>query len=261
MNSLPIDNTTQNTPTMKLKKQGEKVILLSVSAEDLVNGVFENNTITELADSCFYNMQELVKVVLPKLTTCGNYCFRYNASLTTISTPVLTTCGNDCFRYNASLTTISTKTHKGLNYKCVDGTPFIIESEKSSKGIKIYSGYNFNSMKDNVINKTPCYVAAKGKFTAHGDTIRKAVDDLQWKIVAEKIKNEPITPDTIITVQYYHTVTGSCVLGINEWMKKTFNPKELKDILANGIKAKDLFPILKKNQAYGLEKFQSLYKA
>ena len=241
-------------------------VLLSVEESDIINGVFENNEVTSVADGCFYELKTLVKVILPKVNEIGSYCFRYNSSLTGIELKALTTCGSDCFSYNSSLTGIELKAlttcgpycfsynssltgielkNSNLSVKNIDGYCFVITNTKTSKGIKIYSGYNFSL--DNKINS---FVAEKDGFTAHGSTIKKAIDDLQFKIVSEKLKKEPIKEDTVLTIQYYRLITGACEFGVKEWMS---NNK-----IDEGITAKELLPILEKTNAYGLSKFKQL---
>ena len=253
---------------MKIKK----VILLEVTAADLVNGVFYNEDVIEVADKCFYEMKGLVKVdlpnckkignwcfcynaalttlSLPQLTTCGYYCFRYHAALTTLSMPQLTTCGDDCFRDNAALTTLSLP-NLNLRVKNVDGYCYVVEAEKTTKGVVIYTGYNLNGITKSVIDKQVCFVADNDGFTAHGNTVKQAISDVQFKTIAEKLKNDPIHPDTEITVMYYRTVTGACELGCKDWMAHN-------NVNVDSIKAKDLLPLLRKSNAYGLNKIESL---
>ena len=104
------------------------------------------------------------------------------------------------------------------------------------------------------------YLVSGGGFYAHGDTIEKAKEDLRFKRMAEKLKNEPIKPDTIVTMNHYRLITGSCQFGVDEWMKNNIPAKDLKNTREKGIKAKDLFPILKKTGAYGLSNFEKLYQ-
>ena len=147
--------------------------------------------------------------------------------------------------------TLNVKFLNGINYKIADGEVFIIESEKTAKGIKIYSGFNFNGVKDNVIvKKNTIYLSEKDGFFAHGETIKKSIEDLEFKILSEKLKNEPIKKDTILTIQYYRLLTGACELGVKEWMST--------NKIDEGITALDLLPILEKTKAYGLEKFKKL---
>ena len=307
-----------------MKIQGTK--LLSVDESDLINGVFSNSDITELADGCFYNMRGLVKLVLPKVktmgeycirsnasltsvslpvcttmsngcirnnavlisvslpvcTTMGNWCISSNASLTSVSLPVCTTMGNDCISNNAALTSVSLPVcttmgnycissnaaltsvsirKKKYNTKNVDGSCFVIEGEKTSNGIKIYTGYNFVGMEDKKLLRDDCYVAEKDGFFAHGRDLKSAVGDLQFKIVAEKLKSDPINEDTELTVMYYRTLTGACDHGCRNFMDAHNIPYKVvsdKTVELSPMKAKDLLPLLKKNNAYGYEKFKSL---
>ena len=73
---------------------------------------------------------------------------------------------------------------------------------------------------------------------------------MQFKIISEQLKKEPIKADTIIDIKYYRLITGSCEIGV----KSFIDSHRLKE----SYKAKDLLPILEKNRAYGLEKFKSL---
>jgi protein tyrosine/serine phosphatase len=94
------------------------------------------------------------------------------------------------------------------------------------------------------------FIAEKGNYTAHGETIKKAIQDLQFKIIAEKLRKDPIMPDTKITIQYYRIVTGACEMGAKSFQQQ----HDLKDEYL----AKDLLPILEKHGAYGVENFKKL---
>jgi len=102
------------------------------------------------------------------------------------------------------------------------------------------------------------YLVTDGTTHAHGDTLQKAKEDFRFKLIADKLKKDPIKEDTVITTQYYRVVTGSCEMGVSNWMQSNFNEKERNKILKNGIKAKDLLPLLEQSNAYGLERFKSL---
>jgi len=96
-------------------------------------------------------------------------------------------------------------------------------------------------------------VVNKGEYYAHGEDLQKAFADLQFKIVAEKLKNEPIDKDTMITVNHYRLLTGSCEMGVKSWMEQNNITKEV-------MRADELLPLLKKTNAYGVEKFEKLVK-
>ena len=155
---------------------------------------------------------------------------------------------------------------KNKTYKAIDGKLFIIKSEKKTKGIKLYTGYNFLKIENEKIIKEECFVAEKGTFFAHGLTIKKAIQDVLFKIVVEKLKHDPIKKDTKITVKYYIAITGACDIGCRSFMKQHNIPYTInyegtnheETIEKTFIKAVDLLPVLEKNNAYGIEKLKSL---
>ena len=112
------------------------------------------------------------------------------------------------------------------------------------------------------IYKTPFeFIAQKGKYTAHGKTIKKAIEDLQFKRISEKLKKDPIKADTLFTVKYYRLLTGACDGGCRNWMQNNNIPFKVvgdNTVEVKPIKAKDLLPILEKSNAYGLDKFKQL---
>jgi hypothetical protein len=105
------------------------------------------------------------------------------------------------------------------------------------------------------------FIAKKDGFSAHGSTMEAAVGDLKFKIIAEKLKKEPINKDTEITVMHYRTLTGACDFGCREFMTKHNIPFKVegdKTIEVAPMKAGDLLPLLEKSGAYGLDRFRKL---
>ncbi len=133
----------------------------------------------------------------------------------------------------------------------VDGYCYIIEKLKKRNDITIYSGGNLVNITHGIVKIEPYYVAEKGNHTAHGKKIKQAVTDLQFKIIAEKLKKEPINADTIITVQYYRIVTGACQAGCESWLRQN-------NISKTEYTAAELLPILENSNAYGYETFKKL---
>jgi hypothetical protein len=223
---------------------------------------------TTFGSDCLSSNQALTEVSLPNATTFGSDCLSSNQALTEVSLPNATTFGSYCLSYNQALTEVSLpKLGIEQEVKNVDGFCFIVENRKTSKGIIIYTGYNFNSSSDELVDKTDCFVSEKDGFTAHGDTVKKSIQDLQFKIASERLKNEPIYPDTKITVQLYRIITGACDSGVRGFMSLNSIPfKVVKNTLGENetieqepMLAKDLLLILEKTDAYGFEKFKKLY--
>jgi len=140
---------------------------------------------------------------------------------------------------------------KGLKYEAIDNSLFVIESERTVKGILVYSGYNVLKITNGKIIKEECFVAKSKGFNAHGKTIKKAIEDVKFKIISDKLKKDPINKDTMISINYYHHATGSCILGIESWKKQ-------QGIEVDEIRAYDLLIILESTNAYGLGKFKEL---
>jgi len=183
-------------------------------------------------------------VKLPNLTSVGGYLNIYSD----VKLPNLTSVGG--YLNIDSDVKLDAPFLKDLKWKSIDGYLFVIKSTKVKGNTTIYKGYNCLNVKDNVITKDECYVAEQGTFYAHGKTIKKAVEDLQFKVISEKLKKEPINKDTIIDVKYYRLVTGACEMGVQSFIK------------GNGLKesytASELLPILEQSNAYGLSKFKQL---
>ena len=200
--------------------------------------------LTEVSGSI--DVQQGATLTAPALTEVSGYIDVYEGA--TLTAQALTKSDSIDVRQGA---TLNIPQLKGLSYKSVDKTLFVVEQERTSKGVKIYSGYVITKISDGKAVKNQCFVAEKDNYTAHGDTVKKAISDVQFKIVAEKLKSEPISEDTIVTINHYRLITGACEMGVNSWMEQN---KQVTD----GIKAKNFLPILEKTGAYGLDRFKEL---
>ena len=143
------------------------------------------------------------------------------------------------------------------NFIYFDGILSKYSSVKKIKTYTVYTAVNVGSIKT-------VFIAKKDEYTAHGENVKKAIIDLEFKIITEKIKKDPILETTEFSFKKYRILTGSCYSGMRDFAdlnnikyKETGDKEhpiqELKPILA-----KDLLPILEKNNAYGVEKFKKL---
>ena len=149
----------------------------------------------------------------------------------------LTSADKELFRSNVKQLKVGY--NKTRQYCYFDGILTKVLKVSEKKGVTIYT--------------TPSnFVAKKGRFTAHGISVKKAIQDLQFKIISEKLKKSPIKADTKIDINYYRLITGSCEIGVKSFIQAN----DLKE----SYKAKDLLPILEKKNAYGLERFKALCK-
>ena len=207
------------------------------------NATLSAPKLTEVSGGIY--VEENATLSAPKLTMSGWISIRENA---TLSAPKLTTVGEIYVYENA---TLNIDLLKGLKQRSVDRSLFIIESEKEVKGIQVYKGYNVNKITRGELIKDNCYVAEKDNFTAHGKTIKKAIEDLNFKINSEKLKKDPINADTLLTKKHYRLITGACEFGVNEFMKQHNLTKE-------SYRADEIIPILKKTNAYGFQQIEKL---
>ena len=138
--------------------------------------------LTSMGSYCFLNNAAMTAIGdFGALTSMGSYCFYNNPAMTaTGDFGALTSMGSECFSYNPAMTSL---TIRGNTYSVrdVDGSCFVIESEKTEKGVKLYSGFNLLGMDKKKLQKQKCFVATKGAFSAHGETEAQAIEDLHFK--------------------------------------------------------------------------------
>jgi hypothetical protein len=228
------------------------------------NAIF---TAPKLEKSGSVDVSENAAFTAPKLTEVSGYV--YVSENATFTAPKLEKSGYVYVSENATFTAPSIKVSKNqakFNNKTFDvvqndGILFYVESEKNSKGIRIKSGFLKIKIENNLVVGEKGFLVEKECFSAHGEDLKSAISDLQFKIVAERLKSEPIYEDTELTVMHYRTITGACDIGCRDFMEKngiSFKIENGRTVEEKTIKAKDLIPMLEKHNAYGLEKFKSL---
>ena len=137
----------------------------------------------------------------------------------------------------------------GKRYAWIDG----LFSEILSERDHTINGETYRVMSSKRLNRDDhFFIVNKGDYYAHGEDLKKAFEDLEFKIVAEKLKSEPITPDTMVTVRHYRLITGACEMGCKQFVDQHH--------VTLPIKASELFPLLERTSAYGFERFKKLYQ-
>ena len=112
-----------------------------------------------------------------------------------------------------------------------------------------------------IARKETLTIVSQGNLHAHGKTFKEAFADLQFKIVSKRLKNEPITSDTLITVMHYRAITGACRFGCKSFMdrhKIAYTQEGEQVIEKEPIRADALLKLLKKDNAYGTDRFEKL---
>ena len=132
-----------------------------------------------------------------------------------------------------------------------DGIITIRINEKKREDITIIKAIDIDKTLDDDVREM--YIAKQGKLTAHGYTIREAVDDLTLKKLNNLNVNEivsKIKETGKVTRSQYRAITGACSFGTNKFCEE-HNIQDLEEI-----ELKELRKILIND--YGAEKFWSL---
>ena len=132
-----------------------------------------------------------------------------------------------------------------------DGLKTINISEKKRENTTIIKAIDVNTLLND--RPTELYIAKKGKLSAHGYTIREAVEDLTLKeldnINTDEIVNK-IKETGKVTRSQYRAITGACSFGTNKFCEE-HNIQDLEEI-----ELEELRKILIDD--YGAKKFWSL---
>ena len=152
---------------------------------------------------------------LPKGVKFENGGFVYLRSLTTL--PKGVKFENSGYVDLDGLTGEHSYLGKTRNFRCVDGFTMLMGASKTFGGFSVCSARYFGGGEVEKLKK--CYVAESGNITAHGDTMKSAVEDLQYKLAdsADKasIAAEIIATGTV-TLAQFRGLTGACRDGIRQ---------------------------------------------
>jgi hypothetical protein len=157
-------------------------------------------------------------------------------------------------KYGLKFKKLEKKYYKEHGFCFFDGIFSIVHSTRSVGDYTIYSCM-FGS-----------YIAQNGKFTAHGETVKKAIKDLEYKILQDKVQNSPLTYNDELDAMKYRAITGACFMGMQDFLtaKKIgfsvvkSHKGEITEIITKSIKVSELLPIL--GDSYGADKIKSLIK-
>ena len=127
-----------------------------------------------------------------------------------------------------------------------DGLKMIKISEKKRDGITIIKAKTLNR------NHEECYIVKDGEYKSHGETLKEALEDLQYKkLESEEVQAivEEIKKTGKVNKAQYRAITGACQFGTNKFCEEH-------NITEEEIDLEDLRKILIND--YGAEKFWNL---
>ena len=181
------------------------------------NDVFAYNNLTSvnlpkvktIGDSAFWN-NKLTSVNLPKVKTIRGFAF-WNNKLTSVNLPKVETIKKYAFWDN----NLTSATIRGKKYKVimVDNDPLLINSEKKVGEFTVYDCQYLSTHQ--------VYVAEKGKYQAHGETIKEAIEDVNYKYLQATVNISKlvvkIKKANKVTATDYRLLTGACRFGIKKF--------------------------------------------
>ena len=90
-------------------------------------------------------------------------------------------------------------------------------------------------------------------FWSHGDTLKQAKEDLVFKVLSEKMKNEPLKMTDSVDVPRYRAITGACSAGVQMF-------RDSHGLTKDEYTVAELLPILERNNAYGISRFKEIVR-
>ena len=173
------------------------------------------NSVTSIGNYAFYN-NNLTNITIPNsVTSIGNYAFFRN-NLTSVTIPnSVTSIGDSAFYRNKDIYSI---TFKNVQYKVkdIDGYTMIINNQRKKDEFTIYNCTYFNTEQN-------CIVAQRGDYFAHGNNIKQAIEDVNFKFLQETFNLDEMVAEIkqkkTISINEYRLLTGACREGVDNFRK------------------------------------------
>ena len=103
--------------------------------------------------------------------------------------------------------------------RTIDGYPMLCNSFKNFQGVKVTKAFFFKGgeLKD----LKECFIAEKDDLYAHGETLKKAVDDLNFKYLQKNLDKTEVVKGILkkgtVSRNEYRLLTGACKLGVENF--------------------------------------------
>lgn len=177
-----------------------------------------SSNMTEIEEDTFRGCKSLEKIVIPEsVKTIEDFAFYGCKSLKGITIlNDLASIDDYVFENCKNLRQID---FAGQTYpvKCVDGSCMRVLHKKQMQDITILKCMYFPETEEIV------YVAEKDRFSAHGETIHKAIEDLQFKILQGRNLKEHIQrikQQGYMNANDYRLITGACREGTDRFLQE-----------------------------------------
>ena len=125
---------------------------------------------------------------------------------------------------------------KRIAIRHIDGITMIINSSKQKDEFTIYKAQYFKGGK--LENLPKCIIAQRGEYFAHGETIKEAINDVNFKFLQNNLDVNELVQEVknrqTVTVNDYRLLTGACAFGVKNFMEEnhiTSNELPLNEVL------------------------------
>jgi uncharacterized membrane protein YcgQ (UPF0703/DUF1980 family) len=124
--------------------------------------------------------------------------------------------------YLSSLTNTEIKyKNKTFVLKQVDGYTMLVSKTKKVKDFTIHACKYFKG--GDLEDLEEVYVAEKDEFTAHGKTVKQAIEDVNFKFLQENLDVQKLVKEIkekqTVSISEYRLLTGACSLGVNNFLQ------------------------------------------
>jgi len=224
--------------------------------------------VTSIGDCAFWGCSNLTNITLPGSVTCiGEGAFAECSNLTSINIPdSVTSIGDWTFEDCSNLTSItipdsitrirysafegctglksSTFKRYDTTYSCIyaDGIMAFVMSQKALNQMTVYKAKLFEGIDSGELLLEDCVIAEQDGVFAHGETLKKAMSDLQFKQAKNRGADQyrELSMDAQVSfedaVTMYRVITGACEFGTEQFIKtfgghtkikESYSPREI----------------------------------
>ena len=124
----------------------------------------------------------------------------------------------------------------------------IIKSIKKKNDFTIYNAQFFGNFEN-------CFIAQRDKYYAHGETIKQAIEDVNFKFLQKTVNLDNLILEIKkrgdMSISEYRLLTGACSVGVNGFLKE-------KGIKKTKLSINKVLEITKGH--YGGDKIYNLFK-
>ena len=114
--------------------------------------------------------------------------------------------------------------YRGKNFviRIIDGETMLCKTHREADGFKITKALYLKG--GEIKNLPPCFIAEKDGFFAHGETLKSAVEDVNFKYLQKNLNKKELVAQIkkrgTVTKNDYRLLTGSCQMGVNMFCKE-----------------------------------------